>query len=142
MLDLTPITTPLIETAGAIMTLVLARYVPRIIQNLEDRVNIHLTDQQNAALANAVTTGAGVIETKLDQKVMDISHVNIINDHVMEQAKIAIQNLGDVAVTMGLTPLSVANMIVGAVDTGPRTPTAITAVVKDDAIVATTKPTT
>lgn len=122
MLDLTPITTPLMETAFAIVGIMLLRYAPRALQAVEDRTGVHLSEQQNQQLLSMVNLGAGAIETKLDQKVMSISHVNVGNEHVRAQAEAVISALGIQAQAMNLTPSLVANMIVGAVDTSNRTP--------------------
>lgn len=116
--DLTPIVQPILALAGTAIAGLLAVYVPKAISAFEKRTGIMLTDQQRATVMGAVQTAAGVIETDLDKGALAISHVNISNSAIRAQATAAIAAVPDAAAALGVTPDSVARMIVGAVDTG------------------------
>lgn len=122
-IDFAPVTDAAVKVAAIVISGALTYYGPRFINAFAARTGIRIDEANQMALIQAVDTGAGVIETKLDQKLMDLSHVNINNEHVSKQANFAIAKLGQTAADMGLTVPMVANMIVGAVDTGSRVPT-------------------
>lgn len=116
-IDLTPIVQPIIAVVGTVIAGFLAVYVPRAIAAFETRTGIMLTDQQRAIVAGAIKTAAGVIETDLDKGAMSISHVNVNSAAIQDQANAAIAAVPKAAAALGVTPDSVARMIVGAVNT-------------------------
>lgn len=120
--DLTPVLQPLLDIAGIVVSGLALVYVPRAIAAFQARTGIQLTQQQQATVLHAVQTGAGAIETKLDQGLMQVAHVNVGNADVQAEAQAAINAVPVAAAALGVTTQGIARMIVGAVDTGSRTP--------------------
>jgi hypothetical protein len=118
VLNLQAVLQPLLETAGIVVSGFVATYLPRAIVAFEKHTNIQLTDQQRDVLLGAVQTAKGIIETKLDQGVMQVAHVTITNEAVLAEARAAIAAVPDAAAKLGVTEDGVARMIVGAVETG------------------------
>lgn len=116
-LDLTSVLQPILETAATIAFGLIAAYVPKGLALLEARTGIHLTDQQRATILGAVQTGAGILETKIDQGVLTKAHITIDNPEVLAQARAAIAAVPTAAAALGMTEQGVARMIVGAADT-------------------------
>ena len=118
MIDLTPIAQPIIAIAGTVLTGLAAVYVPKALAAFEARTKIQLTDQQRATVLGAVTTAAGMLETRLDQGAMVDAHINVGNATVQAEAQAAINAVPQAMAALQMTPDSVARMIVGKVDTG------------------------
>jgi hypothetical protein len=118
MIDLTPVVQPLLAVAGAVIATELAIYVPKAVAAFEARTGIQLTDQQRATVIGAVNTAAGTLETKLDQGVLSVAHINVGNASVQAEAQAAINAVPQAMAALQMTPDSVARMIVGKVDTG------------------------
>jgi hypothetical protein len=121
-LDLTPILQPILEVVALVIAGLIAKELPRAIDAFVARTGIQLTDQQRAVVLGSIQTAAGAIETKLDQGALQVGHVNINNDVVMEQARAAIAAVPTAAAALGITEQGVARMIVGAVDTATHGP--------------------
>ena len=119
-LDLTGVFHIILSVLGTILSILLPIYVPKIVDAFVTRNNIHLTDQQRATVIGAVQTAAGNLETKIDQGVMSVSQVHIADPTVGAQAQAAINAVPNAMAALGMTPDSVARMIVGATDTTPR----------------------
>ena len=119
-IDLTPILQPILTAIGLVIAGLIAAYVPKAIAAFEARTGIQIAAQQQAALVQAVQAAAGTIETRIDQKAMSVADVHVANPAVVALANEAIANAGAIAGATGLTPDSVARMIVGATDTGAR----------------------
>lgn len=115
--DLSPILTPLTQVAGIVLTGLIAIYVPKALAAFQARTGIQLTDQQRATVLGAVQTAAGTIETKLDQGVVKVAQIHVADAAVQTQAQAAINAVPDAMKALGMTPDSVARMIVGKVDT-------------------------
>lgn len=115
--DLIPIVQPILAAASAVITGLLAVYVPKAISAFDARTGIQQTDQQRATILGAVQTAAGILETDLDKGVLNASHINISNTSVVAQAQAAINAVPTAAGALGLTIPDVARMIVGKVDT-------------------------
>lgn len=120
-LDLTPIVQPILETIGLMIAGLIAAYVPKAIAAFQARTGIMLTDQQRATMLGAVQTAAGAIETRLDQGLMHVAHVNVSDPTVLAEARAALDAVPATAASLGMTEAGVAKMIVGAVDTSSRT---------------------
>jgi hypothetical protein len=116
-IDLTPIVTPILAVVGSVLAGVLAIYIPIGIAAFQKRTGIQLTAQQQATMLGAVQTGAGIIETKLDQGVLNVAHVEVTNPAIVAQAQAAIAAVPIAAASLGMTEAGVARMIVGKVDT-------------------------
>ena len=119
MIDLTPIAQPILAIAGTVLTGLAAIYVPKAIAAFQARTGIELTDQQRATVIGAVNTAAGMLETKLDQGVIQVAHVNVGNAAVQAEAQAAINAVPQAMAALQMTPDSVARMIVGATNTKP-----------------------
>jgi hypothetical protein len=119
-INLAPIVQPIIAAAGAVITGLLAIYVPKAIAAFEARTEIVLSAQQQDTIRGAVKTAAGQIETLIDQEVMSVADVHTENPTVIALADAALRAVPDAMSALGMTPASVAKMIVGAVDTGSR----------------------
>jgi hypothetical protein len=117
-LDLSAIVQPILAVIGTVIASLLAIYVSRAIAVLQARTNIQLTDQQRAAVLGAVRTAAGMIETRLDQGVMRVAHVDVANPAIRAEAAAAINAVPKAAAALNLSVDGVARMIVGAIDTG------------------------
>ena len=124
-LDLTPILTPIIQIVGIVVGVLVTAYVPIAIAAFQKRTGIELTDQQRATVLGAVQTAAGTLETKLDQGIMSVSQVHVADAEVRDQAQKAINAVPDAMKALGMTPDSVARIIVGKVDTATHGPEAV-----------------
>jgi hypothetical protein len=116
-IDLSTIVQPLLAVIGAVISGLLAIYVPRALAAFQERTGIQLTDQQRATVLGAVRTAAGVIETNLDKGVMRVDHVEVANPIVRAEAVAAINAVPVAAAALNMTVDGVARMIVGAADT-------------------------
>lgn len=125
--DLTPITTPILTALGTVITGLLVIYVPKALDALQKLAGVQLTDQQRATILGAVQTAAGTIETKLDQGVLQVSHVTVNDPTVRDEAQKAINAVPVAAAALGMTVDGVSRMIVGAADTATHGPTPVTA---------------
>ena len=63
-----------------------------------------------------------MLETKIDQGVLSVAHINVSSDAVAAEARSVILALPPAAGALALNEQSIAKMIVAAVDTGSRTP--------------------
>lgn len=120
MIDLTPIVQPILAVIGAVITSLLAIYIPKALAAFQVRTGIILTDQQRATVTGAIHTAAGVLETDLDKGALHVSHINVDNPAVVEQAQAAIAAVPKAAAALGVTVDGAARMIIGAMDTTPR----------------------
>jgi hypothetical protein len=118
-IDFTPIVQPILAAIGAVIASLLAIYVPKAIAAFQVRTEIELTDQQRATVLGAVQTAAGMVETKLDQGVMQVAHVNVANEQIRTEARAAMAAVPVATAALNMTVDGVARMIVGAVDTSP-----------------------
>ena len=78
---------------------------------LQARTGVQLTDQQRAQVLGAVQTAAGVLETRLDQGMLQVAHIDIANQAVREQAIRAIDAVPNAAAALGMTVEGVSRMI-------------------------------
>lgn len=121
VLDLSSLATLAIKI-GATATLALAtRYLPRAMSAVDRLLDIQETAQQKATLNDAIQIGVGAIETKLDQKAMQVAHVNISNPNILAEAQAVLATAPTAAAAMGMTADGIAKAIVGGVDTLSRT---------------------
>jgi len=119
---------PLIQAAFALSGTVLAAliaiyvpiYVPKAIAAFEKRTGIQLSDQQRAAVQDAVATEAGIVETKLQQGTLQLAQVTPTNPAMLEHAQAVLARVPDSANGQGTTAAAIAAMIVGKADTTPK----------------------
>jgi hypothetical protein len=123
-LDLSPILTPIFQVVGIAVSGIIAIYIPKALAAFQARTGIQLTEQQRATVLGAVQTAAGTLETKLDQGVVNVAQIHIEDASVREQAQKAINAVPNAMASLGMTPDSVARMIVGKVDTAAHGPDA------------------
>lgn len=138
-IDLVPLVQPILEVTGLVIAGMIVRYVPKILLLVEQYLHLKFTDQQNAVFLQEVQTAAGVVETKLDQGVLNISHVDINNPEMRAAASEIIKSIPGIVDKLGYTAKEVATAIVGAVDTAPRA--APTTTINNNGV-ATQQPTT
>jgi hypothetical protein len=119
-LDFTPVLQPILDCAGIVIAGVIAIYVPRAVAAFEARTGIMLTTQQISVIKGFVDTSAGVLETKLDQGSVQLSHINISNPTVLREAQSIIDAAPVATSALGMTGAGIAKMIVASVDTGTR----------------------
>jgi hypothetical protein len=117
-LDLSPIVQPILAVIGAVITGLLAIYVPKALAAFQARTGIMLTAQQSAAILGFVQTSKGIVETKLDQGALQVAHVNVSNPTILAEAQSILAAAPVAAAGLGMTEAGVPKMIVGAVDTG------------------------
>ena len=116
-LDLSSIAQSILAVVSAVVAMMLKIYVPQAIDAFNRRTGIHQTEEQRANLIALVNTAAGQIETKLDQGVMNVAHVEVANPTVLAAARELVSLAPVVTANLGVTTDGVAAMIVGAVDT-------------------------
>jgi hypothetical protein len=115
----------LVQSALAVVSMVLtgliAVYVPRALNVFEAKTGVQLTEQQQATVLQAAQTARGILETKLDQGIVHIGQIAFTDPAVVEQANAAIARVPDAAARLGKSVHSLAEIIVGLVDTQSRT---------------------
>lgn len=123
-LDLSPIIQPCLEVAGLVLGAIITTYIPKALAAFQARTGIALTDQQRAVVLGAVQTGAGELETMIDQKALTVDRIHVDNQAVLVKAQAALAAVPVAMQALGMTEAGVAKMIVAKVDTGSRTPAA------------------
>jgi hypothetical protein len=117
--DWAPVFQAIIATIAAVITGLIGIYVPKAIAAFEKRTGVLVTDQQRAAVQGAMTTAAGLLQTKLDQGVLRISDITPTSPAVLAEATAAIARVPESAAAQGTTPLAAAQIVVARVDTKP-----------------------
>lgn len=97
-------------------------YVPRAIAAFEQMSGAALTAQQQETVMTAARTGAGILETMLDQGAVKLEHIKPDNPAVRAQAAAAIARVPTAAAALNKSIPSMAETIVGLVDTSPKPP--------------------
>ena len=119
--DFAPIFSALIAGCALAITGLIGVLVPRAIAAFERRTGVALTDQQRAAVMQAARTQAGIVETMLQQRVLQLSQVKADNPEMVAQARAALSRVPDAAAAVGTTPAAMAAIITGATDTTKAT---------------------
>lgn len=117
-----PLIQALIAAIGIVFTALVGIYVPKGIAAFERRTGVVIDDQERAAVMSAVTTGAGLLQTQLDQGVLKIGDITPGNAAVMAHASAALARVPTAAGNQGVTTETAAAMIVARVDTTPKPP--------------------
>lgn len=117
MLDFQVIVQPILEVIGLAIAAFITTYVPRVIAAFEARTGIQFTEQQRAIMLGSVQTSAGELQTLIDQKALDIAHVNVSNPVILAKARGAIDAVSNASKALGMTEAGVARMLVGRLDT-------------------------
>lgn len=128
--DWTPIINALIALIGLVLTTFISIYVPKALAAFQARTGIQLTEQQQKTVMDSALIAKGVIETKLDQGLMTISDIHAGNPAVIAAAQDAVARVppppaaaakeSPGSVVAPPTANSMAQMIVGLVDTSPK----------------------
>ncbi len=134
--DFEPIFTALIAVVGMVITAMIPIYVPRAIAAFEAHTKVKLTDQERTAVLQAARTTAGLVETQLQQGVLHLRDVTPSNPVMLAAAKAAIARVPDSAAAVGMTPLSMSTIIVGAADTARAMTPLMVLPAKEDAHVS------
>jgi hypothetical protein len=117
--DFAPIIQTIIAGIAAVIAALISIYVPKAIAAFEARTHIQLTDQQRSQVMSAASTAAGILETQLDQGALKLEHVTPTNPAILAQAQAAIARVPDAAAALNKTVPSMAETIVGLMDTKP-----------------------
>lgn len=118
--DFAPIIQAVIAALAAVITGLIGIFVPRAIAAFERRTGVLVTDQERAALMSAVTTGTGLLQTRLDLKLLRPVDILPSNAVVLKEAVAALARVPEAAVGQGTTIDTAAAMIAARVDTTPR----------------------
>lgn len=110
-----------VSLISLILTGLITLYLPRAISAFERRTGYQLADQQRASIMSAAMTAKGIIETKIDQGLMQVSNVTVTHPEVIAEAQAAISRVPDAATALKKSVPSMAETIVGLVDTGSKT---------------------
>lgn len=107
---------------ATVATALIGIFVPRAITAFETRTGIQLTDQQIAQVTAAAQTAAGILQTKLDQGRIGMADVTLSNAAVVLEAQAAVARVPHAAAALDKTVSSMAETIVGLVNTTPKPP--------------------
>lgn len=118
--DFAPIIQAVIAALAAVITGLIGVFVPRAIAAFERRTGVLVTDQERAALMSAVTTGTGLLQTRLDLRLLRPVDILPGNAVVLKEAVAALARVPEAAVGQGTTIDTAAAMIAARVDTTPR----------------------
>jgi hypothetical protein len=113
-IDFTPIVTAATDVVGMVVMVVGPVLVMRAIKAFEARTGIQLTDQQNAVLANEVSTAAGLLMGKVSAGVLKVSDVHVNNEAGATAVNGVLGRAFDTVNQLGVTKQDVAEKIVAA----------------------------
>lgn len=120
MTDFAPIIQSCIALLAAVITGLIGIFVPRAIAAFERRTGVLVTDQERAALMSAVTTGTGLLQTRLDLRLLRPVDILPGSPAVVKEAELALARVPDAAAGQAATIDTTAAMIAARVDTTPR----------------------
>lgn len=120
--DLAPIIQALIAGCALAITALIGVLVPRAISAFERRTGVQITDQQRAAVMQAMRTEAGMLETALQQGVVKLAQVKPDSPEMITRARAALARVPDAAAAVGTSPQAAAAILVGATDTAVAAP--------------------
>jgi hypothetical protein len=86
---------------------------------------LQMTQNANAVVMQTARTAAGIVQTLINQRRLPIADVDPENQAIKDIAKAAIDRVPENAAIMKKTPESMAQTIVGLVDTAPPPPPVI-----------------
>jgi hypothetical protein len=96
--------------------------IPWAIRAYQNRTRVQVTDQQRAAVQSALTTAAGLVETRLDQGDLKLSDVVPDHPEILAEASAALARVPDAAAAVGISLNAAAHIVVGRVDTSTNLP--------------------
>lgn len=112
-IDLSPIMTPLIQTVGIILGIVLPALAGWAINELRKRGIVNVNEQQTNAIKGAIGTSVGMLVTRVAQGAVKLERISIDNPEVRALAQRVIDKVPQAAADQGFTPETAAEMIVG-----------------------------
>ena len=118
--DFAPILQSLMAGCGVVITALIGIFVPKGIAAFERRTGVAVTDQERTAVMGAVTTAAGLLQTKLDQGILHVSDVTPGSPAVVAEAQAALSRVPNSAINQGVTREAAATMIAARVDTSAK----------------------
>lgn len=101
--------------------------IPWAIFEYQKRTGVQVTEQQRAAVYNALNTAKGMLQTQLDQGRLRISDITPSSTAVVEAAKAALARVPDSAKAQATSVASAAEIIIGRLDTSPKPPVVMVA---------------
>lgn len=114
---------PIVMTAlGTVLTGLAAIYVPRLAAAFTAHTGVVISEQQRQVVLGAISTAAGVLETSLDNGILQRASVTPTNLAVRAQAQAVMSAVPDAASKLGVSMADLSRMIVGRVDTGAHPP--------------------
>lgn len=119
-LDYSPLVAPVLAVVWGVVAGFGVKVLNKGINAFSARTGVAIDAQHREAFIGGVKTAAGVIETAIDQGLMNVAHVEISNPQILAQAQAVVVALPDAAMALGMTINGTARMIIGAVDTGSR----------------------
>lgn len=108
---------PLIQALALLVTSVV---IPWGIYEFRRRTGVTVTDQERSAVYNSLQTGAGIIQTMLDQGKLKAADVTETNPVVLRVAERSLARVPDAAAAQATTAAGGAEIIVGRVNTSPQ----------------------
>jgi hypothetical protein len=115
--DITTIIQAIEGVLATVITGLIITYVPKALAAFQAHTGVVLTENQRQTFLGAAKTAAGILETRLDQGLMSIEHINITNNAVVAQAQAVINAVPQAAAALGMTQAATARILIGMVDT-------------------------
>lgn len=115
--DLTTIIQAFEGVLATVITGLIITYVPKALAAFQAHTGVVLTENQRQTFLDATKTAAGILETRLDQGLMSIEHINITNAAVAAQAQAVINAVPRAAAALGMTQAATTRILIGMVDT-------------------------
>lgn len=126
-MDLTPITTPLVEFAGTFVMAAAPILTAWALAELRKRTGIAATAQQQATLAAAESTAVGIIQTDLATGNAKLADISTSHPSVQKAVQYLDTMVPEAMRFFGISPQDMAQKLVGklgsALATDPTVPT-------------------
>lgn len=139
---LTPIANDIMAIAAVIVVPVAGMLANRMINIANAKFHLQISQDEQAQIVQAVSSGAGVIKAKLATGEINLSNVKIGDPHMDQAANFAFDTLTAAAKAGGVNRDSVAKMILAevghALQTDPSVPTIADAPPPPPVVVAST----
>lgn len=105
---------------GIALLFIGTRYGAVFVRAFDRKIGLQATDAEQTALMAAVNTKAGIMETRIDQGSMVVGDIHARSPEVMKAA-FDVATMVRLPTKAAISAMDIADMIVGAVDTGSRT---------------------
>lgn len=115
-----PVVIAIIAAVGGIIAAMVAKYLPRTLDAVEKRTGVMIAAQDRTAIMSAVTTGVGLLQTRLDLKLLRPVDIHPGSPAVVQEAERALARVPDAVAGEPTSLPIVAAMIAARVDTTPR----------------------